>query len=43
MIDIRNLTKIYEGPGQKVLALDDVSLTVEKGGIFGIIGLIPRK
>lgn len=39
LIEIRDLTKIYEGPGQKVLALDDASLTVEKGEIFGIIGL----
>ncbi len=39
MIDIRNLTKEFAGIGQKVLALDDVSLTVKKGEIFGIIGL----
>ncbi|MGI6307015.1 MAG: methionine ABC transporter ATP-binding protein [Dethiobacteria bacterium] len=39
MIDIRNLTKIFDGSGQQVLALDNVSLTVEKGEIFGIIGL----
>ena len=39
MIEVRNLTKIYTAPGQKILALDDVSLRVEKGEIFGIIGL----
>lgn len=39
MIEIKELTKIFEGPGQQVLALDDVSLSVEKGEIFGIIGL----
>jgi D-methionine transport system ATP-binding protein len=39
MIEIKNLTKIYATPGQEVLALDDVSLTVKKGEIFGIIGL----
>ncbi|MGI5875556.1 MAG: methionine ABC transporter ATP-binding protein [Dethiobacteria bacterium] len=39
MIEIRNLTKIYDSPGQKVLALDDVSIAVERGEIFGIIGL----
>jgi len=33
------LTKIYESPGQEVLALDNVSFTIEKGEIFGIIGL----
>lgn len=39
MIEIRNLTKVYTTPGQEVLALDNVSLSVEKGEIFGIIGL----
>lgn len=39
MIEIRNLTKIYKTPNQEILALDDVSLTVNKGEIFGIIGL----
>ena len=39
MIEIKNLTKIYTTPTQEILALDDVSLQVEKGEIFGIIGL----
>lgn len=39
MIEIKNLTKIYTTPHQQVLALDNVSLTVNKGEIFGIIGL----
>lgn len=39
MIEIRNLTKIYHTPNQEILALDNVSLTVKKGEIFGIIGL----
>ena len=39
MIKIENLTKIYHASGQKIVALDDVSLTIEKGEIFGIIGL----
>jgi D-methionine transport system ATP-binding protein len=39
MIEIKNLRKIYAASGQEVLALDDVSLTVKKGEIFGIIGL----
>lgn len=39
MIQIKNLTKVYQTPTQQVLALDDVTLSVEKGEIFGIIGL----
>jgi D-methionine transport system ATP-binding protein len=39
LIEIKNLTKIYTTPTQEILALDDVSLRVEKGEIFGIIGL----
>ena len=35
MIEIKNLTKIYTTPTQEILALDDVSLRVEKGEIFG--------
>jgi len=32
-------SKVYQTPNQKITALDKVSLTVEKGEIFGIIGL----
>lgn len=39
MIKIKDLSKVYITPGQQVVALDKVSLTVEKGEIFGIIGL----
>lgn len=39
MITIKNLTKIYTGTNHEVLALDNVSLEVERGEIFGIIGL----
>ncbi|MBO8158501.1 methionine ABC transporter ATP-binding protein [Thermosyntropha sp.] len=39
MIEIKNLTKIYTTPTQKILALDNVNLSVNKGEIFGIIGL----
>ncbi|MDD2421950.1 MAG: methionine ABC transporter ATP-binding protein [Heliobacteriaceae bacterium] len=39
MIEIKDLTKIYHVPGQEILALDNVSLCVKKGEIFGIIGL----
>ena len=36
MLEIKNLTKIYEGD---VLALDNVSFTVEPGEFLAIIGL----
>lgn len=39
MIEIKNLTKIYHTAHQDILALDDVSLSVKRGEIFGIIGL----
>lgn len=39
MIEIKHLTKIYHTTHQDVLALDDVSLSVNRGEIFGIIGL----
>jgi D-methionine transport system ATP-binding protein len=39
LIEVNNLTKIFYTPSQKIVALDDVSLYVEKGEIFGIIGL----
>lgn len=39
MIEVKNLTKIFTTASQEILALDDVSLHVEKGEIFGIIGL----
>lgn len=39
MIEVNHLTKIYKTPSQEILALDDVSLQIENGEIFGIIGL----
>lgn len=39
MITISHLTKIYESEGQRVTALDDVSLRIEAGDIYGIIGM----
>lgn len=39
MIEINQLTKIYHTAAYEVLALDNVSLKVNKGEIFGIIGL----
>ena len=38
-IEIKNLTKIFEIKGHTVTALNDVSLSIEKGDIFGIIGM----
>ncbi|AQS60626.1 methionine ABC transporter ATP-binding protein [Desulforamulus ferrireducens] len=38
MIQIRDLTKIYQGSAGEVVALDNVSLRVRKGEIYGIIG-----
>lgn len=38
MIAIRNITKRFEVNKKEVVALDDVTFTIEKGDIFGIIG-----
>jgi len=38
-IEIRNLTKKFEVKGNPVTALDHVSLNIEKGDIYGIIGM----
>ena len=39
MITISHLTKIFEGKGPRVTALEDVSLEIGKGDIYGIIGM----
>lgn len=39
MIEIRHLNKTFYGTAEPVVALDDVSLTINDGEIFGIIGL----
>ena len=39
MIELQNLTKTYGSGAGAVTALDDVSLSIEQGEIFGIIGL----
>ena len=39
IIEIQHLSKIFGGGEEKVAALQDVSLSVEPGEIFGIIGL----
>lgn len=38
MIRIENLTKVYEAKKQSVIGVDNVSLTIQKGEVFGIIG-----
>ncbi|MEF9935026.1 MAG: methionine ABC transporter ATP-binding protein [Clostridium sp.] len=39
MIEIKNLSKVYTSGGQAVEALKDINLHIEKGDIYGIIGL----
>ncbi|MFO7152202.1 MAG: methionine ABC transporter ATP-binding protein [Bacillota bacterium] len=39
MIRIRDLTKVYNSASGPVKALDGINLDIEKGDIFGIIGL----
>lgn len=39
MITIENLTKIYNTPGGKIRAIDNLTLHVEQGQTFGVIGL----
>ncbi len=38
-IQIRNLCKVYQIPGGEVHALQNINLTIEKGDIYGIIGM----
>ncbi len=38
MIELQNLTKTYLSQGQEIKALDDVSLTLKKGEIVGVVG-----
>lgn len=39
VIEIKNLTKKFEVEGHTVTALCDIDLSIEKGDIFGIIGM----
>ncbi len=39
IIEIKNLTKKFEVEGHVITALDGVSLSIEKGDVFGIIGM----
>ena len=38
-IEIKNLTKKFEAGGHEITALNDVSLSINKGEIYGIIGM----
>ena len=38
-IEFRNLRKVYQVPGGEVVALDGINLKIEKGQIYGIIGM----
>lgn len=39
MIEVRQVSKVYQVNGQPVVALRDVNLSVRRGEIYGIIGL----
>lgn len=38
-IQIRGLCKVYQIPGGEVVALNNINLTIQKGDIYGIIGM----
>ncbi|QCR31343.1 methionine ABC transporter ATP-binding protein [Lysinibacillus sp. SGAir0095] len=38
MLEFRNITKIYESKNKQVVGVDNVSLKINKGDIFGIVG-----
>lgn len=38
-IEVTHLSKVFEQKGEKVEALRDISLTIENGDIYGIIGM----
>ena len=39
LIRIEHLSKVFEGSAGRIVALDDINLSIEQGDIFGIIGL----
>lgn len=39
MIELKSLSKVYNGRAGEVVAIKDINLTIEDGDIFGIIGL----
>ena len=38
MISIQNLTKTFQTGRRSLLAVDDVSLSVERGEVYGLLG-----
>ncbi|MER1987164.1 MAG: methionine ABC transporter ATP-binding protein [Solibacillus sp.] len=38
MLEFRNISKVYKTKNKEVIGVDDVSFTVHKGDIFGIVG-----
>lgn len=38
-IEIKNLKKVFEIKGHSIIALENINLSIEKGDIFGIIGM----
>ena len=39
LIEIKDLRKVFDTPAGKVVALDGINLSIDKGEIFGIIGM----
>ncbi len=39
LIEIKDLRKVYQVPGGDVVALDGINLSIERGQIYGIIGM----
>ena len=39
LIEVKNLKKVYQVPGGEVVALDGIDLQIERGQIYGIIGM----
>jgi len=39
LIEVKNLKKVYQVPGGEVVALDGIDLSIERGQIYGIIGM----
>lgn len=38
MLEFQNISKIYQSKNKQVVGVDNVSLTIHKGDIFGIVG-----
>ena len=39
LIEIKDLRKVFDTPAGKVVALDGINLSIDKGEIFGLIGM----